>query len=234
MSIAIPDTAEMIEKGYDTFIRDEAPRDHFTQIPNVVDDYGLSPQAYRLYGHLRRVAGEAGKSWQSTKTLAAACVMSTGAVSEAKKELTEAIVPFIRIEKKNHGSGQWDYDEITITDIWKLNHDVYDPDFTVHNVNRSHYEQTVHNVKLRISLIKNNPNGGKPPKTVLSIENTIFTGQPVTEEILKEQKHKQMMDAANIIGMSFGVNAGAGSQHCSCVHGSPWDRDRTVQAEGTA
>jgi hypothetical protein len=53
-------------------------RRYFTIIPNMVDDLGLSPYAYRLYGHFRRVAGEAGECWQSTATLAETCKMSRG------------------------------------------------------------------------------------------------------------------------------------------------------------
>ena len=33
-------------------------RNHFTIIPNIIDDLGLYVYAYRLYGHIKRVAGE--------------------------------------------------------------------------------------------------------------------------------------------------------------------------------
>jgi hypothetical protein len=148
----------MIEQQeHDTLIKDEAPHDFYSQIPNMVDDYGLSPLAYRLYGHLRRVAGEKGKCWQNTKTLAVACNMSEGSISNAKKELTETpFIPFIRIKKVPTKTG-FTYDEITITDLWRLNHDAYSSDEPVHVVNGSEYERLVHQVKQRISLLKNNP-----------------------------------------------------------------------------
>jgi hypothetical protein len=150
------EATEMLGKGYDSYVRDEGPHDFYSQIPNLVDDYGLSPQAYRLYGHLRRVAGENGKCWQNTRTLSAACDMSAGAVSNAKKELIETEhIPFIRVRKMPTKTG-FSYDEITLTDLWQLNHDVYSKG-TVHNVNGSEYERLVHNVKQRISLLKNIP-----------------------------------------------------------------------------
>jgi hypothetical protein len=157
----------------DTLVRDEAPHDYFCQIPNMVDDYGLSPLAYRLYGHLRRVAGEKGKCWQNTKTLANSCGMSEGSVSNAKKELTETpFIPFIKIRKIPTKTG-FSYDEITLTDLWKLNHDAYSSDEPVHLVNGSEYEQLVHQVKQRISLLKNTP-----PKTErgegMEIDSKIF------------------------------------------------------------
>jgi len=132
-------------------IRDEAtPRDYFAQIPNLVDLMELSPHAYRLYGHLRRVAGESGRCWQSTKPLAAACDMSLGKVSECKQELENVYPPLIRVESKAFDRGS--YHEITITDIWELNHTFFTGgEITVktakgkafHNMNgsRSQYEK---------------------------------------------------------------------------------------------
>lgn len=104
-------------------IRDEAPHDYFSQIPNIVDELNLTPHAYRLYGHLRRVAGEAGKCWQSTKTLAKSCNMSMGKVSEAKRELEDTYPPLIRVISKTKENGI--YHEITITDIWGMNHEYF-------------------------------------------------------------------------------------------------------------
>jgi len=104
-------------------IRDESPHDYFCQIPNLVDELDLTPQAYRLYGHLKRVAGESGKCWQSTKTLSDKCRMSAGAVSEAKKELENTYPPLIRITSKTKENGI--YHEIVVTDIWQINHDFW-------------------------------------------------------------------------------------------------------------
>ena len=55
------------------------------EIPNIVDDLGLSPHAYRLYGHMKRVCGASpsGRCYQGTRTLAKHCKMSVGKISEA-------------------------------------------------------------------------------------------------------------------------------------------------------
>jgi hypothetical protein len=101
----------------------EPPRDYFTSIPHLVDDAKLSPYAYRLYGHLRRVAGETvdGRCWQSTETLAEHCDMSTGSVSKAKKDLEAAGLIAITSKTKNGTR----YHEISILDVWQDNHDKY-------------------------------------------------------------------------------------------------------------
>lgn len=104
-------------------VRDESPHDYFTQIPNLVGEMLTTPQSFRLYAHLKRVAGVAGKCWQSTRTLARACKMSAGAVSAAKQELISTTPPLIKIgwEKGEGGS----HHVITITDIWMLNHQFF-------------------------------------------------------------------------------------------------------------
>lgn len=96
---------------------EETPRTNFTMIPNIVDDLGLDCYAFRLYAHLRRVAGEHGECWQSTRTLAAHCRMSTGRVSAAKSALADA--GLIRIEERAGAGGL--YHVITIVDIWQRN-----------------------------------------------------------------------------------------------------------------
>lgn len=134
-------------------IRDEAPRDHYSSIPNLVDDLNLTPQAYRLYGHLRRVAGENGKCWQSTKTLSKSCRMSAGSISEAKKELENTFPPLIRVTSKTKEGGI--YHEITITDIWDINHKFYNG-ISVHIVKSPDQRSQCENPRSQCET-KNNP-----------------------------------------------------------------------------
>ena len=105
-------------------IRDEAPHDFFTMIPHIVEALDLTPYAFRLYAHLKRVTGEnkEDKCWKSTETLAEACRMSMGAVSNAKKELENTYPPLIRITHVKGDKGI--YHQITITDLWRMNHDL--------------------------------------------------------------------------------------------------------------
>ncbi len=104
----------------DTLIINEG-RDwkYYTVIPNMIDDLGMSVYSFRLYCHLRRVTGENGKSWQSTRTLATYCSMSVKSVVQAKKELEKNKLIRITTEKGKHGGR--DYHLITIVDIWKRN-----------------------------------------------------------------------------------------------------------------
>ena len=97
----------------------EAPRSNFTMIPNLVDDMNLDPYAFRLYCHLRRVAGEQGRCWRSGETLARECCMSTGQVSEAKRVLATTNPPLILIKEIRGEHGKCH--SITICDIWQQN-----------------------------------------------------------------------------------------------------------------
>jgi hypothetical protein len=99
----------------------DAERKYFTMIPNIVFELGLTTCAIILYCVLRRVAGEKGRCWMSTVSLAEKCNMSTGSVSECKKELLTAELIGIVSKKCDKGS----YHEIRIIDIWKRNIDYF-------------------------------------------------------------------------------------------------------------
>lgn len=92
-------------------------RKYFTIIPNIVDDLKLSPYAFRLYCHIKRVTGEDGICWQNRDTLAEFCQMSTGQISKVKQELVG--VGLIRIEKQKKSGGELDV--IRVLDIWPEN-----------------------------------------------------------------------------------------------------------------
>ena len=97
-------------------VPDQGSSHHYrTEIPNLVDDMGLSPHAFRLYARLKRVAGDAGKCFYTTKQLAEHCQMSVGAISRAKQELVAA--QLIHIQRQS----VFARDEITIVDLWPSN-----------------------------------------------------------------------------------------------------------------
>lgn len=148
-------------------IKDEGPHDYFFQVPNLVDDLNLSPYAFRLYGHLRRVAGEKGECWQSTSTLATACRMSSGMVSQAKDELEKTFPPLIRIRSEKGDKGI--YHIITICDIWKINHEYWANPGVVHLVKaakRSPSEKVRSPSERKNTPIKNTPLPEKKPDGV--------------------------------------------------------------------
>lgn len=102
-------------------ICEPAQRRYYSQMPNIIDDLGLSIYAYRLYGHLKRVAGDQGKCFQSVTTMAEICGMSRTKLIEAKKELEQPIPKFggkglIYISKQAGFT-----DKILIVDIWEEN-----------------------------------------------------------------------------------------------------------------
>jgi len=125
-------------------------RQCFYMTPNMIDDMGLSPFAYRLYGHFKRVAGEDGKCWQSTSALATHCCMSIGSVSKAKKELVEKKLIAIENQKGERGFGR---DIVTILDVWQANRENCSPSEHI----SSPHEQYVHLVKSKEEPSKKNP-----------------------------------------------------------------------------
>lgn len=146
-------------------------RKYRIELPNLIDDMELSIYAFRLYVHLKRVAGSDGACFQSTKTLAKHCGISIGKIVEAKKELADK--GLINIEKRDRTKNETDL--ITIYDIWPQNFAFYsrieegDP---VHHMNtpRSPHEQGVHHMnggvhvaeREEVTNIKKEPNKNKP------------------------------------------------------------------------
>jgi len=94
-------------------------RKYRTEIPNSIDDMDLSVYAFRLYVHLKRVAGDSGTCWQSTETLATSCKMSKAMVSKVKNELVDKGLIHIDEEKLERGGRAAHH--ITINDIWLEN-----------------------------------------------------------------------------------------------------------------
>lgn len=109
----------------DKIIEQTPDRRYFTIIPNLVDDLALSVYAYRLYGHLRRVAGEIGICWASIRTMADATQMSKSQVARAKDELAAA--GLITVEDRPGEDGHFPGHNIRIIDIWKRNVEKYAP-----------------------------------------------------------------------------------------------------------
>ena len=136
-------------------VRDEGDsRKYYTTIPNIIDDMDLSVYAYRLYGHLKRVAGDGGKCWQSTETLAKACGMGWATVSRAKTELVGK--ELIIIEQVKNPQGGKDFHNITITDVWENNTIKYAT--STQEGATSHQEITTSHQEIKNNPIKNKPN----------------------------------------------------------------------------
>lgn len=97
-------------------VREEGQRTHFAMIPNLVDDLNLSQKAYRLYGHLKRVAGEKGRCEEGVDAMAKKCRMNKDTLIAAKRELVASKLVTI-----NPSKDRTKPDEIVILDVWDLN-----------------------------------------------------------------------------------------------------------------
>ena len=146
-------------------VRDEGDsRKYYTTIPNIIDDMDLSVYAYRLYGHLKRVAGDKGQCWQSTETLAKACGMGWATVSRAKTELVSK--ELIIIEQVKNPQGGKDFHNITITDVWENNTIKYAT--STQEGATSHQEITTSHQEIKNNPIKNKPNNKDAGRPALS------------------------------------------------------------------
>lgn len=105
------------------YIDHSGDRKYFTQIPNLIIDFPLSPYAFRVYVHIKRVTGEDGICWQTTRTIADRCNISRNSVNRAIKELVSN--RFIEVIKVPGKHGEFSHNEMTIRDIWKNNVDFY-------------------------------------------------------------------------------------------------------------
>ncbi len=121
---------------------------HYTRIPNIIDHLTyeeldektgqtikkrLSVYASHLYRVIKSIANEGNACWMNRDNLAELANMSTGKISECKKELSQKFhqldgKSLISIEeckkttmKGKEQSNQTCYHKITIIDIWKWN-----------------------------------------------------------------------------------------------------------------
>lgn len=85
-------------------------------LPNILDDLELTASAHRLYCHLKRVAGERGKTSEGVDAMAAKCRMNRKTVMRAKAQLEEKGLIEVRIPRDRSKP-----DELVLTDIWERN-----------------------------------------------------------------------------------------------------------------
>jgi hypothetical protein len=160
-----------------------------TEIPNIIDEMGLSVYAFRLYFKLKRVAGDNGKCYYSAKQLSEQCNMSVGSISNAKQELLDANL--IRIERANERSR----DNITIVDMWPANFASFtrdDDEFPNprparqrnHLVINNDDEQSPHDYTNHQVITKQSPHD-------YTNHQVITKEDPIKEDLLKEEPKKK-------------------------------------------
>jgi hypothetical protein len=110
---------------------ENAPDHHYrTEIPNIVFELGLDPYELCLYIFLKKVAGDYGKCWHSSKKMADACGMKETKLKECKKRLSEKFnilndQPLIKITERKKIDGSNSSNLIEITPIWRANGDYF-------------------------------------------------------------------------------------------------------------
>jgi hypothetical protein len=133
----------------DKAVRHGGNRKYRIELPNLIDDLSLSPFAFRLYAHIKRVAGDNGACWKGTRALAKSCRISTASVVRAKKELVDA--QLIAIEKVTRQGGETD--QITIINVWQRNFEHYRKCFSQKQKSVSHRNQSVADRNKSVSVV---------------------------------------------------------------------------------
>ncbi len=214
------------------------PRRYYTQLPNSIDDSDLSVYAFRLYVHLKRVAGDSGKCWQSVTTLAEACKMSRGKIVDARKELEKA--GLIKTEQVDNPRGGRDFVSVAIADIWKQNAEKYTSSPHEHASSRGEQASSPHELTSSPHELKNNPiknnsikkNAEPPPpreETAALTAGQLFLLQSLGA---KRFKNKVQAQAARELEEKYGLETFKQGVSWAATNG--FDLGRTVGALKTA
>ncbi len=179
---------------------------YFTITPNIVIDSDISAYAKLLYIYLKRVAGETGKCWQSTRTISKNLNISMGTISNSKKELVSA--GFIKITKVVCNRGK-SADVISVRDIWEENINKYhnrkmvknDASSTSELISSPHELNSSPGEIKNISLRRSHEELGAEKESALSdpsYEDCTPDGEPIIEKKKKKQKDKRNISPAII------------------------------------
>lgn len=83
-------------------------------IPDELDNYGLTPAEFRVYGHVSRKVMEDGKCVESLTDMATTCLLSENVILQALNKLTDAHKLLKRIKRV----GETDEYTLTPLDEW--------------------------------------------------------------------------------------------------------------------
>lgn len=93
-------------------------RKYFTMIPNMLWTMGLSVYDLWLYATLKKICGEDGECYYSSRQLSNISGVSVGMISRCKESLVRTGLIAIEDRPSPDGPAR---DEITICDVWKRN-----------------------------------------------------------------------------------------------------------------
>jgi len=114
-----------------TTVKSGKPDHHYrTEIPNIVFDLGIHPQALALYGYYKRVAGDESACWRSNATITKQLGMSSNTIIKYRKELCKPQKllggkSLINSKERKTDKGSPDTVLVQIVDIWRENGDFY-------------------------------------------------------------------------------------------------------------
>jgi len=99
---------------------------HRTELPNILFDLDLDPYEFRLYCHIKKIAGDGGSCWMSVTRLAKETKISVRKIQTIKKKLASGFsklggLPLIKVTKRKTDLGDPDTDLIQMLDLWRLN-----------------------------------------------------------------------------------------------------------------
>lgn len=119
--------AAATDNGLSTYIIDEGSHNFRTELPNLIDDLGLSVYAHRLYTHIKRRAGadDKGACTAGLRGMAKSCGMSLGMAAKARQELLDFGLIRLRVEIVRHKDGGGRFEVLTVADIWPANFTFY-------------------------------------------------------------------------------------------------------------
>lgn len=126
-------------------------RKYRIELPNLIDEIDISVYAFRLYVHMRRVAGASGTCFEGTRALAERCRMSMGKVSEAKQELIDKRLITQIGERPTRGGLVPEYQ---LADLWEENYERY---AGVHYTNTT--DESVHHVNTKPESVHESVHG---------------------------------------------------------------------------
>jgi hypothetical protein len=110
-----------------TYFIDEGSHKFRTELPNLIDDLGLSVYAHRLYTHIKRRAGEGekGACTAGLRGMAKSCGMSLGMAAKARQELLDLGLIRFHVEIVRHKNGGGRYEVLTAANVWPANFTFY-------------------------------------------------------------------------------------------------------------
>lgn len=114
-------------------MREDRPDHHFhTAIPNIISELGLTIYDREVYRHIKQVAGDSGKCWQSNKTMAAKIGISERQLRYSLETLSKVFPllnsSLIKIFERKKPDGSQESNLIYIVDIWRVNGDFFRKD----------------------------------------------------------------------------------------------------------